>query len=257
MLEVERRNAILDLLKKKPVVHVTEISQTLFFSEATVRRDLVRLEKDGLITRVRGGAILNSASTIEIPTAVRTSENRLIKRQIAALAAEQISNNQTLFLDSSTTVLELIPQLQSKHNLTIITNGLLTVSRALELLPDAHLYLVGGLVREHGIASIVGATARGFVEASHADTFFFSVHAVDHKFGMSELSESEVEIKRTMMRNCDRRALLADSSKFGKIGRFRLCGVDDVDSIVTDSAHSVDWSSYASLKTPPLFVSDV
>ena len=50
---------------------------------------------------------------------------------------------------------------------------------------------------------------------------------------------------------------MADSSKFGKIGRFRLCGVDDVDSIVTDSAHSVDWSSYASLKSPPLFASNV
>lgn len=254
MLEVERRNAILALLKQKPVVRVTEISRTLFFSEATVRRDLVRLEKEGLITRVRGGAILNSASTIEIPTAVRTSEKRLIKREIASLAAEQISNNQTLFLDSSTTVLELIPHLQNKHNLTIITNGLLTVSRALELLPDTHLYLVGGLVREHGIASIVGATARNFVESAHADAFFFSVHAIDHKFGMSELSESEVEIKRTMMSNCDRKILLADSTKFGNIGRFRLCGVEDVDSIVTDSTNSVDWSNYASLKNPPLLV---
>ena len=94
MLEVERRNAILALLKQKPVVRVTEISRTLFFSEATVRRELVRLEREGLITRVRGGAILNSASTIEIPTAVRTSEKRLVKREIAGLAAEQISNNQ-------------------------------------------------------------------------------------------------------------------------------------------------------------------
>lgn len=253
MLEVERRNAILDLLKQKPVVHVTEISQTLFFSEATVRRDLVRLEKDGLITRVRGGAILNSASTMEIPTAVRTSENRLIKRQIAMLASEGIHNNQTLFLDSSTTVLELIPLLQSKRNLTIITNGLLTASRALELLPDAHLYLVGGLVREHGIASIVGATARSFVEASHADSFFFSVHAVDPKFGTSDLSESEVEIKRAMMRNSDRSVLLADSSKFGHLGRFRLCGMEEVDSIITDAAHPIDWTPYTPLKTPPQF----
>lgn len=57
-------------------------------------------------------------------------------------------------------VLERIPQMQSKHNLAIVTNGLLTASRASELLPDARLYLFGGLVREHSVAPVMGTVAR-------------------------------------------------------------------------------------------------
>lgn len=132
MLEKGRLNQIMDSLRQHHNLTVTEISKQLYVSEATVRRDLTRLEQMGFIKRVYGGAVLLGNAQSEPPLVLRARQNAQPKIQIAAEAARYLRNGQTIFLDASSTVMHLVKHLEELQSITIVTNGLKT---AIELQP--------------------------------------------------------------------------------------------------------------------------
>lgn len=129
MLAVHRRNEILDLIQKNQFISVRKLCSILFYSEATIRRDLEQLEKDGAIIRIRGGAMIREGLNIELPLNLRQVNNIRQKNAIAAKAAELIEDNDVLFLTP--------PALSSACFITLTNSRTLPLSRTVSK-PDLH-----------------------------------------------------------------------------------------------------------------------
>ena len=124
MLAVERKNYILGLLQTEKRVVVAELAKTFDVSEETIRRDLDKLEREGLVQKSYGGAVLNDAAQSDMPLSVRKRTNVEGKQKIAELLAEYIPDNSSLMLDSSSTALFIVKRIKDRKNMVIITNSL-------------------------------------------------------------------------------------------------------------------------------------
>ena len=150
----QRREQILQILSARECTSVAELSQALDVSEVTVRKDLDQLEQQGLLTRVRGGAVVSGRGRLERYFAAREKEHIEEKRRIAQAAASLIRSGQQIFLDGSTTALQVARLIKERKDLVVVTNGLYT---ALELTfsEGVTTIVVGGTVRRRS-GSVVG-----------------------------------------------------------------------------------------------------
>ena len=124
MLAIERRNQILEKLQAEKKVLVSDLSQIYDVTEETIRRDLEKLEKSGLIIKSYGGAVLNESTNLDLPFNVRKNRNVVGKQKIAGMMRELIQDGDTIMLDSSSTAVFIARALKEKPNLTVITNSL-------------------------------------------------------------------------------------------------------------------------------------
>lgn len=213
---------------------VSELASMLHVAEATVRRDLARLANAGLIRRTHGGAMLLSADTAEISLGMRVADRKREKNLIGRLAAGLVKDGDTIFLDSSSTTLHMVPYLRSRVGVTVITNGLQT---ALDLsgCQGIRVFVTGGLLREHA-RSFAGVAAIENIRRYTAGKVFFSCRAVDFKLGMTDTDEEEALIRREMLACSREGILLADTGKFGDRKPFTICRWDRIHVLVTDCA---------------------
>lgn len=221
MLPLQRQNDILDILAKRQVVSVEELCKLLYSSGATIRRDLKKLESEGLIKRTHGGAAFIESATAEFPLVLRESENLQQKDIIAQKALKYVKNGQTIFLDSSSTVFRFAQSLKNFSDITIVTNGI-KVLNALADCKNLRLYCTGGLLTPNA-KSLIGSSACEFVSRFHADLAFMSCRGVDAEIGPTVSSEEDANIKKAFAVNARRSILLCDASKldmqfFCKIG---------------------------------------
>lgn len=242
MLIEARQQKILELLHRKKSVTVRELSEGLFVSPATVRRDLAAMEKLGLIKRSHGGAVLFETGNSEISSLVREQENIQKKRRIARLALDFFRPDCSVFLDSSSSAGALIPMLKSIP-CTVITNGLnnaLLLSRN----TSARIYLAGGTVNSRSSAA-VGAEAVRQVERFNTDLAILSCGGISVERGVMDASAEQAAIKRAMLRHAKVRVLLCDSSKFGTELLCRTCRFDQLDYLLTDCNPGAAYSQAA------------
>jgi len=129
MLSIERHEQILQILMEKKSVTVGELSKTMFVSDATIRRDLSQMEKEGLIKRSHGGAVLFESTNDETSILMREQENIKQKKVIAEIALKFIKNHDTLLVDSSSTAGMVIPLLKNFKFISVITNGIKNLYR--------------------------------------------------------------------------------------------------------------------------------
>lgn len=242
MFTLERQNEIMELLKKTKTASVHELSQRFFTSEASIRRDLTRLEHRGLIKRTYGGAILIEGSNIEIPLDVRERNERNAKTEIAKMAASLIQNQDTIFLDSSSTTKQITHFLQDKNNLTVITNGIRIITELSEY-DNVTVYGIGGKLRRHSL-SMVGGQAESFVNNFLASKFFFSCTGLSLLQGAMDYSDSEAEVRKQIMKCCGQKILLADHSKFAQSAFYKICGFEMIDVLITDRQPPAEWEEY-------------
>lgn len=233
MFPVERRKAILEILDKRGSATVEDLSKALFTGEATVRRDLDRMAKEGIITRTHGGAVKIDRGNIDFPLTFRESENTRIKDALCEAAAELISDGQSIFLDGSSTVMRLIPRIAFKKRLKIVTNG---VKTAYELSGQGldSVVCTGGTLSVAS-ASLTGAETVEAVKKFNVDLFFFSCRAVSDN-GLSESTQEVAEVKNAMAKHARKNVLLVDSGKFGKTAFCNLDVLDRLDYVITDAA---------------------
>lgn len=233
MFPVERRKAILEILDKRGSATVEDLSKALFTGEATVRRDLDRMAKEGIITRTHGGAVKIDRGNIDFPLTFRESENTRIKDALCEAAAELISDGQSIFLDGSSTVMRLIPRIAFKKHLKIVTNG---VKTAYELSGQGldSVVCTGGTLSVAS-ASLTGAETVEAVKKFNVDLFFFSCRAVSDN-GLSESTQEVAEVKNAMAEHARKNVLLVDSGKFGKTAFCNLDVLDRLDYVITDAA---------------------
>ncbi len=241
MYPVERRKAILEILDKCNSASVEELGKALYTGEATVRRDLDKMARDGLITRTHGGAVKLQPENVDYPFAFRESENAKAKDAISVLAAELVSDGQSLFLDGSSTVIRLIPKLTFKRRLKVITNG---VKTAFELSQAGLDTVCTGGALSVASSSLTGVDTVASVKKYNVDVFFFSCRALSIERGICESSEEVAEVKRAMCVQAKKNVLLTDSTKFDKSAFYSLDVIDSVDYVVTDAELNGDWRKY-------------
>ena len=240
MLNIERHNIIMEILEKKKNATVEYLSSILYTSCATVRRDLTFLEKSGLVKRTHGGVILIDNTSNELPHIIRENTNKRKKVLLCNAALNFITNSYSLFLDSSSTVLNLVPFLNKFENLTVITNGVRT---ALDLIrtTTANVYISGGHIKQ-GSTSVVGTYANCFIKEFSPDIAIISCHALN-RGGVYEADEQQTHVKRQMLQNVKKTILLCDDSKFGVSCLFRLCGFESITAVITNAPPPPEISS--------------
>ena len=163
MIAIERRNGILEKLQEDKKVVVGELSQLYKVSEETIRRDLERLEKEGLCTKSYGGAVLNENNNVEMPFNVRKKSNATGKQKIAELIAGMVEDGEHILLDASTTAVYIAKALKSKRNLTVVTNSIEVLIEVSDM-TDWNVISLGGSLKEGFLAAIGAATIAGVKE---------------------------------------------------------------------------------------------
>lgn len=241
MLVPQRHQAIMSLLHEKQVVTVAELSQTLFVSETSIRRDLTRLEKLGYLRKTYGGAMLIHGENDVISLTARMETEKEAKSTIARKAVSLVQSGGVIFLDSSSTALAMTPYLAKLDRLTVMTNGA-RVATALAEHPHIKVYSTGGLLM-HSTYSFHGAIAQRALSGMHATLSFVSIKAIDLGKGAFCADEEEAQVRRIMLQNSSKKVLLCNSKKFGKQSSFYLCGLEDVDYLVTDQPPNDVWLS--------------
>lgn len=242
MFTIERQHNIMNELRKEKSITVTNLSKKFFIGEATIRRDLEKLEKAGFLKRTYGGAVLLDGLDMEIPLTVRETENREEKSIIAQLAGKFVSNGDIIIIDSSSTTLKIVPCLKNKENLTVITNS---AKASLELGEQHHarVYCTGGMLRENS-QSFIGQQARSFIESYSADILFFSCRGLSMEKGLTDSNEEEVELRKIMIKNSNESILLCDHTKFDQISFCKIGNFDCINTIITDRMPSQCWIQF-------------
>ena len=242
MFTIERQNEIIALLKFKKSVTVKELAKKFYISEATVRRDLDKLQKQGVLQKTHGGAVLLAGLDTEIPLSVRETEQKIEKEIIGRLAANLVNNNSITIMDSSTTTLRVVPHLKNKKNIVVITNGAKTAVELGEFL-HTEVYCTGGKFRENSL-SFIGEIARDSIDRFSADIVFFSCRALSNRDGLYDTSPEEAELRKHMISRSKKIVLLCDHTKFGDTSFYKISDFADIDIIVTNKKPSRQWVQF-------------
>jgi len=246
MLAIERRREILARLTVDGKVIVSELARDFNVTEETIRRDLERLDKEGLVSKTYGGAVSKHNSALDLPYNIREGVNVLQKQKISDEISELVNDGERIMLDSSSTALYVVKKLKNKKNLTIITNS---VKILIELAdkPDWTVLSTGGLLK-NGALSLTGSSAEKMINTYHVDTAICSCKGIDIDMGVTDSNEKDSLIKQAMFASAERRILALDSEKFDRKSFVRVCGFRDIDVLVTDSEPSEKWRSFCEEK---------
>ncbi len=233
MFPEERRREIVAGLKRDGRCLVADLARRLDVSEVTIRQDLDVLEKEGVLRRTHGGAILNVKIGLERPFQVEETSHKAEKERIAAAAVDLVSSGDTLILDVGTTVTAAARQLvEQKKKPTVFTNGL-NIAAILEADPDITTVVTGGTLRpkQH---SLFNPFAEFILPRIHADIALIGVSGVEAEHGVTNVNVAEAEMKALFVKAARRRVVLADSSKIGKVALAKFADVQEIDLLITD-----------------------
>lgn len=237
MIAEERRVEILKKLNEDRYVQVSELADNFDVSTVTIRNDLDKIEADGLCIRKRGGAIrVNPGVTVEMPYDIKRHEMVNEKERIAFAALKLIEDGDTFILDAGSTTYALAMLLESKSQITVITNDLKIAVKLAEN-PKIKLISTGGIAR-NSVYSLQGSIAEQVIINLRVDKTFLGADAIHPNGKISNVNIEEVPLKKAMIQAADRIILLADSSKFEKSGFYKVCEMNEIDMIITDKGVS-------------------
>lgn len=239
MLAIERRNEILEKLQSEKRVVVSELSQHYGVSEETIRRDLEKLEKDGLVIKSYGGAVLNEHSIFDLPFNIRKNQMIVEKQRIAGLISEFVRDGEAIMLDASSTAVYIARGLREKKKLTVITNSVEIIIELFDV-PEWNVISTGGVSRERSFA-LVGPKTNQIISCYHVDKAFISCKGLTIENGLTDSDEQDADSKRAMLKAAKERILVADSSKFGKSAFTKITGLDEIDKVITEKKPSELW----------------
>ncbi|MEI7849800.1 MAG: DeoR/GlpR family DNA-binding transcription regulator [Chloroflexota bacterium] len=237
----ERRQSLLNLLRKQPGLRVPEIATALDISEGTVRNDLNALEDNGDVTRFHGGAILNEQSGLHDHTfSARHQEHATEKMLIAHTASGLVQDGDSILLDASSTVYYFALSLQDRNRLRVVTNGL-EVARLLAKNPSNTVILIGGILNQDG-SSVTGLFSETILQELHIQKAFVSSSGFSLERGLTEVSIEEAQLKRKAIEASREVIALIDSSKIGKEDLTPVARVQQIDKVITDAGISDEWA---------------
>ena len=224
-----RQKKILQIIQEQKKVFVAELAERFNMTEASMRLDLKTLEDIDYIKRFHGGARIVQPSNYNI----RISTEQQIKRKIAAKAITYIEPRETLFLDSGTTVLMLAQALIQFDDLTIVTNSI-PIATQVGREQNNSVVLAGGSFN-YAEQCCEGLMTEKFLDNFSASKAFIGADSVDVHKGLFSNGISMFGYVQKIMHNSKETVLLVDSSKFSKVGAIKICDLESLDIIITDS----------------------
>lgn len=239
MLGVERRHVILEMLQEVGSVVVTELAQQFAVSDETIRRDLSRMEEEGLLQKTYGGAFIQKGMHRVVRVGLREHTCVEGKNVIGTLAAELIEPGDTIFLDASSTSLFIASHILEKKNLVVITNAL-RVAETLALANSMKVICVGGTLRSATL-TLVGRAAEAGIGNYFADKAFISCDGLHQERGITDSDEREAEVRKQMIRQAESAILVVDATKFDRTSFVHVASFDQFDTLITDRLPHSDW----------------
>ncbi|MGI6010307.1 MAG: DeoR/GlpR family DNA-binding transcription regulator [Ruminococcus sp.] len=239
MLQAERLNEIRKQVKKDGRVLVNELCSKYKVSDVTIRKDLQILQKEGLIKKIYGGALLSEKSAVlsdqQSGNSVSLEEDRQSgKIKVAELAVSRIADGDTLFLGSGSTCCMLAKKLKRYKNLTIVTNNISALTDLLSF--PCKLFLIGGEV-----TSVDGATyfssienASQYLKSIYVSKVFTSCSGLELNAGITVNSIISTYIYRAISDIHKCWYMLAEKEKFDHIGIYKVADIEQVDYVITD-----------------------
>lgn len=235
----QRREQILQMLLKQGNVDVTPLASQFGVSTVTIRTDLRQIQAQGLARRTHGGASMHRVPPQEKDIHDKDNLNPALKQSIGARAAQLVNSGDNIIIDSGSTTMTLARHLHAHRDVTVMTNGL-NVAWELAGSPGIELLLTGGVLRKQAL-SLQGAQAEACLGAYSFDTVFLGADGIDLQFGLTTHHEAEASLNHRMVNRARRVVVLADASKFGRISLHRICLLQDVHTVITDSSISTDF----------------
>lgn len=231
MVREKRFNYILEKLHDNSEVAFSELSSDLHVSEDTIRRDIDALANNGLLLKIRGGAIPRSHNPLSFKDRIGQLSND--KELIAFKAQTLIKSGQTIFLDGGTSVYTLVSLLSTDIKLTVITNNTAIIP-ALSAYPSVDLIVLGGKYLKQS-ETIVGYQAIKMVENFQADLYFMGVCALDMVKGVTSSYMEEAELKQAMLRQSAVSIALSTFDKLETFESYRVCPIQSLDYVITET----------------------
>ena len=238
----QRLEEIRKIIRQEKKVVVSELSEQFGVTEETIRRDLDKLENEGLVARTYGGAVLNQDTTVDNVDFIRRAQtNKEEKAVIASLGAQIIPNLVTVSADASSTVAEVLQALRERPEMTVLTYSI----NAIDSLRDTGVRLIstGGIVSKKTCA-FKGPITQKILDSYYTEMVLFSCKAINKQGGIYDSNEEEIELKKTMIRNGQKVVLFVDHSKFDRVAFVKLADFSEIDMLVTDSRPSQDWCDF-------------
>lgn len=245
MSSKERLMLIKQNIQNMKKVSVTELSKQCSVTEETIRRDLDKLEQEGLVTRVHGGAIWNGDAQKEgVHFYRRMTKNLKEKQSIARKVVTLLDGKYTIIADSSTTVVEALKVIPDNPDVTIVTNST-EVFREFQQ-SSFNIISTGGEFNKKTL-SLQGQLAKTNIAKYNVSIALISCKSLNIEKGVLDSNESEAEIKKAMLGQAEEVALLVDHSKFDQTAFVNLIDLDSVDYIITDSRPRDEWVEYCEM----------
>ncbi|MBB4285907.1 DeoR/GlpR family DNA-binding transcription regulator [Roseospira goensis] len=241
-LPQERHRLIVAALEADGAVHVSELAPRLAVSEMTIRRDLVELERGGLLTRTHGGALPVATATPVVvdeqePTfAARLQREHEAKAAIAAMAARMVRKCRATAIDVGTTTYRMADFMDLPRHAKVFTNSVRLAGRLVET--SAEIYLAGGKVRPIEQA-VVGPTAIAQFERLWFDIAIIGVAGITPN-GLFDYAFEEVDVKRVYIQRAQRRVVLCDASKFHRVSLVQVAQLHEVTTLITNAEPPAD-----------------
>jgi DeoR family fructose operon transcriptional repressor len=259
MLGFERKAEIATVLERAGRVDVASLSGRFGVCRETIRRDLRELEKEGILKRTHGGAVLNLAASraqAEFPVSVREIQRQAEKVVICRRAASMIEDGDTVFMDNSSTTLYLLRCIRPDIRVSVITNSLKLLLEAVRVgNPNLRFICLGGDFNESNM-SFSGAIPRRIEQDYYPGRAFMSCAGINEQQMLTDSSAAEVDTKQTMIERSQSVVILADYTKFTRRGQVFLADFSSIDFIVTDGKTDLSPLGYLSALGTKLIVAE-
>jgi len=232
MLPNQRRDKMLELLKEDGSAKVVDLARIFKVTEVTIRQDLEKLEREGLIVKEHGGAYIKNVEDQVRNFLLAHQENLEKKAIIATKCLEYIESGDTIILDSGSTTTEIAKKLKGLKNLTVITNAL-NIALMLGAEPGIEVFVTGGEFKPPTL-SLTRQKAADFFDGLNVQKLFLATAGISLRSGLTYPSLSDLVVKKAMIAAADITYLVADSTKIGKSALASLGALSLIDFIITD-----------------------
>jgi DeoR/GlpR family transcriptional regulator of sugar metabolism len=211
---------------------VDQLARALKVSSVTIRGDLTELERRGRLVRIHGGAMAANKDAHELNFEARARIQQTAKHAIGKHAASLVRDGDSIFLDASTTALELARQVSDRRELTVITNSLRS-AQELVTFPNLTVIMPGGIVRREAF-SMVGMWSADLIRQFNIGRAFMGARGFTLKEGLTDVNPDEVALKRAIVQVAREVIALIDHTKWNQVALASFCNVEQLSTIITD-----------------------
>ncbi len=254
LLAENRYNYILEHLRNNGRIKVCEVAGELNVTEVTIRRDLSAMQRDGILKKTYGGAVLVGPADSTILLSTRMAKNIQAKKVIGKLAAAMIKDGDNIYLEAGSTCNEIIPYLAEKTGLTIIVNSINLMMRLHEQ-PQHKIIITGGQYRQETM-DMIGPTAEATIKQLGGFTAFTSADDISIDSGISGADIATVSFTKVILKRASHAIFVGTRRKFDRAALYKIADLSELEAIITDAKPSEQWHAAAAQSNVKLIYPD-